>query len=242
MSPLRVALIHTNYEMWEIGGEWHGAAFAFIDLMLKISNISFVYVRGEQFTNGSTNFWNDCIDLMKSNLIDVCPLMLSMTKERSDVADYITPYLWENHMNSYIFKAPNSGRKRDVVDFFKVLYVFDLWVWLGVVVCVVLLPLLSLAAVGVLSGWREARERGMKVGEDFYRLLVAQDVERKEGNESMTVRVLFGVWILACIVLNLSFRYVVDNALPSFIISIIPAAPSCPSHPSNTVSANLSTT
>ena len=85
-----------------------------------------------------TNVYVGCIELVKANLVDFCPLLLTVMEERLKYVDFLSPYLFSGKMVAYVI----SSDDHDDARYWAVLRVFDFWLWMGIVGVVALFPVL----------------------------------------------------------------------------------------------------
>ena len=172
LRPVKIALFDTGYDLYPTANDsWSGPSWVMLQDILTMSNITPIYVDGHlekkvHLANESLGDFDSCIRLIPLKHVDVCPMELYVTKSRMVHADYIYPHLFQSSPpNAFIIR--NQQEQWSHKNSFKILKVFDRWIWSGLVVCFFAIPMVCCGIYFLME-----REEG------FGRLQVYSDLLR----------------------------------------------------------------
>ena len=137
-SPLRIAFDYKTFS----GTEYDSRMI--LEDILKLSRLPYEYLnitevlRLNNLVVLKKNFYDTCVELIAADYIDLCPLRLSITPQRLQKMDYLSPHIYENNLGAFILR--NSDEDVEEVDYRSIFKVFDSRLWVALMVVVLLLP------------------------------------------------------------------------------------------------------
>ena len=150
MPEIRITLSDFSQHLFFTGTNrtalesWRGSAREVIQLLIKFAQLTPTFNDGEQLRREHSispkmNHWDLCVRLLVLNVTDLCPVQYSITKERQEVVEFLSPYLSEEKHAALIIKEDND----EVLEVGSVFNVYRAEVWWFILACLVSIPIIG---------------------------------------------------------------------------------------------------
>ena len=185
-AVLRTAVVDTGIELWKKKGitgnetQWTGPAWEILTDILRISELPHTFIDFTGYMVPGVNPWDRCIELIVSDVVDLCPLQLTPTEPRLNLVRFITPYTVEERHTAFILEH-HLGHSETILP--QAVMVFGKYVWMLLALTIVVLPVFGMV-LEYLGGRGFFRYRFWKFADRVFGNLVNQgrgDVENEEG-------------------------------------------------------------
>ena len=217
MFPLRIPLfdsvtneIRSEFNPITNTTKYSGFAFETLLILLKLAEVDVVFLNGSELVENelgverqSGNPYDDCVNLVHFNIVDMCPISINYGADRHKKVDFVSPALFREEPFSFIKIAKNREDAWTLSA--RIFNTFDRVVWWCIGGCLLVLPVLMSLRVGRM--WKLVQS-----AETVLRLALNQNIAEDVGYR-LPERIILTVWMLAALFLTFSFSGVVLSSL-----------------------------
>ena len=110
---------------------WAGMAWTLVSDLLRLTNISAEFLNGDELLGEGENPFSGCVELLRRDKLDLCPLLTTYSEDRAVHGNYLAPYVQEYHIQGFVLKVVDKDS-----NIWSVFRTFEAAVWVVVLVAV----------------------------------------------------------------------------------------------------------